>query len=365
MTCDGCGHRVAAVHDVVTRVVRDLPLFDAETYLRIPRRRVQCPRCGPRLERLPWLHRYARVTRRLAESVVRLCQQLPIKHVAAFYGMGWDAVKDLDKAALEDRLGPPDLDGLEILAMDEFAIQKGHRYATVIIEPLRKRVLWVGRGRDRACVKTFLELLGQARCSRIRAVAMDMHTAFIFEVQAHCPKAEIVFDLFHVVAKYGREVIDRVRVDEANRLRRDKPARKVIKSGRWLLLRNRENLTRREDRVRLSELLHANRAIAKAYLMRDELKHLWSYRTTGWADRGWADWYHRAVRSRIEPLATFAKRLAVYAHGIVAHARWPLHTSLLEGINNKIKVIKRMAYGLRDDEYFFLKIRSAFPGTPG
>jgi transposase len=194
---------------------------------------------------------------------------------------------------------------------------------------------------------------------------MDMHTPFIFEVKAHCPNAEIVFDLFHVVAKYGREVIDRVRLDEANRLKRDKPARKVIKSSRWLLLRNRENLTRRADRIRLSELLHANRAIAKAYLMRDELKHLWTYRTTGWADRGWAEWYRRAVRSRIEPLSTFAKRLASYAHGIVAHARWPLHTSLLEGINNKIKVIKRMAYGLRDDAYFFLKIRSAFPGNPG
>ena len=365
MTCDGCGRRVSAVHDVSTRVVRDLPLFDAETFVRLPRRRVQCPRCGPKLERLAWLHRHARVTARLAESVVRLCQQLPIKHVAAFYGLGWDAVKDLDKAALEERLGPPNLDGLEVLAMDEFAIQKGHRYATVIIEPRRKRVLWVGRGRDRACVKTFFELLGPARCGQIRAVAMDMHSSYISEVQAHCTHAEIVFDLFHVVAKYGREVIDRVRVDEANRLKRDKPARKVIKSSRWLLLRSRENLTRRADRVRLSELLHANRAIAKAYLMRDELKHLWTYRTTGWADRGWADWYRRAVRSRIDPLARFAKLLAGYAHGIVAHARWPLHTSLLEGINNKIKVIKRMAYGLRDDEYFFLKIRSAFPGNPG
>jgi len=141
--------------------------------------------------------------------------------------------------------------------MDEFAIQKGHRYATVVIEPLRKRVLWVGRGRDRACMKAFFALLGPERAARIRAVAMDMHAAFYLEVQVHCPNAEIVFDLFHVVAKYGREVIDRVRVDEANRLRRDKRARKVIKSTRWLLLRNRCNLTRRADRIWLTELLNA------------------------------------------------------------------------------------------------------------
>jgi transposase len=185
MTCDGRGHQVATQHDVSTRVVRDLPLFDAETYLRLSRRRVQWLRCGPRLERLPWLHRYARVTRRLAESVVRLCRQLPIKHVAAFYGLGWDVVKDLDKAALEERLGPHDLDGVEVLAMDEFAIQKGHRYATVVLEPGRKRVLWVGRGRDCACVKRFFELLGPTRCTRVHAVAMDMHTSCIVEVQAH------------------------------------------------------------------------------------------------------------------------------------------------------------------------------------
>jgi len=365
MTCDGCGRKTTAVHDTATRIVRDLPIFDAETYLRLTRRRVHCPRCGPKLERLTWLHRYARVTARLAESVVRLCRQLPIKHVAAFYGLGWDTVKDIDKSTLIDELGPVDFDGVEILAMDEFAIHKGHRYATVVIEPHRKRVLWVGEGRDRECIRDFFGLVGHERCAQIRAVAMDMHAAYILEVQSHCPNAEIVFDLFHVVAKYGREVIDRVRIDEANRVRHDRRARRVIKGARWLLLRNRSTVTKPEDRVRLSELLDANRAICKAYVMRDDLKHLWDYRSDGWARRAWLDWYHRAVCSRIKPLVTFAKQLARYAHGIVAHARWPLHTSLLEGINNKIKVIKRMAYGLRDDEYFFLKIRAAFPGISG
>ncbi len=252
MTCDGCGRRVATVHDVSVRVIRDLPLFDADTFIRMPRRRVHCPWCGPRVERPSWLHRYARMTRRLADSVVRLCQQLPIKHVAAFYGLGGDAVKDLDKAALEERLGPPDLDGLEVLAMDEFAIHKGQIYATVVVEPRRKRVLWVGPGRDRECLRSFFALLGPERAARIRAVAMDMHAAFYLEVQAQCPHAEVVFDLFHVVAGYGRHVLDRVRVDEANRLRHDKRARRVIKSTRWLLLRNRRNITKPADRIRLT-----------------------------------------------------------------------------------------------------------------
>ena len=193
---------------------------------------------------------------------------------------------------------------------------------------------------------------------------MDMNTAHEMEVRLHCPQAEVVFDLFHVVAKYGREVIDRVRVDEANRLRRDKPARRVIKGARWLLLRNRENLPTRADRVRLSELLDANRALMTVYVLKDDLKHLWSYRSEGWARRFWKQWYRRAMRSRIEPLRAFARKLIPYLPGILAHSRWRLNTSLLEGINNRIKVIKRVAYGYRDDAYFFLKIRAAFPGIP-
>jgi transposase len=364
MVCDGCGQRVRQVHDTAVRCLRDLPLLDAETHLRITRCRVACPRCGPQLERLSWLDRYERVTKRLADSVARLCQVLPIKHVAAFFHLGWDAVKRIDRSALERQLGPPQLDGVEAIAMDEFAIQKGHRYATVVVEVPTKRVLWVGRGRDRESVRVFFTLLGPERCRRLRAVVMDMCAAFELEVRAHCPQAEVVFDLFHVVAKYGREVMDRVRVDQANRLRHDKAARKVIKGSRWLLLRNRENVAR-DDLVRLDELLKANRALFTAYVLRDDLKHLWDYRRTGCARRFWKGWYRRAMRSRVEPLKQFAKRLVTYLPGILAHCRWPLHTSFLEGINNRIKVIKRMAYGFRDDAYFFLKIRAAFPGKPG
>src|SRR5262249_18610762 len=120
----------------------------------------------------------------------------------------------------------------------------------------------------------------------------------------------------------------------------------------------------RKDRVRLDELLKANRRLCTVYVLKDDLKHLWDYSYTGAATRFWEDWYHRAIRSRIEPLKRFARNLKERLDGILAHCRWPLHTSLLEGINNKIKVIKRMAFGFRDDEYFFLKIRAAFPGIP-
>ncbi|MGH9197522.1 MAG: ISL3 family transposase, partial [Acidimicrobiia bacterium] len=360
--CSGCGQEVSEVHDVELRWVRELPILDMTTWLLVHRCRLACPRCGPKLEELAWLPRYSRVTRRLAESVVRLCQVLPIKHVADFFGLAWSTVKAIDKASLAETLGPVDVSGVEVIGMDEFAIQKGHRYATVIIDPRTKRVLWIGRGRGREDIRPFFELLGAEGRRQLKAVVMDMNGAYEEEVRSQCPLVEVVFDLFHVVAKYGREVIDRVRVDEANRVGTDRPARRVIKSARWLLLRNRENIPKREDRVKLDELLAANRKLLTVYVLKDDLKQLWDYSYVGAARRFWKQWYRRAIYSRIEPLKKFARNLQRYLDGILAHCRWPLHTSLLEGINNKIKVIKRMAYGFRDDQYFFLKIRQAFPG---
>jgi len=360
--CSGCGRLVRAIHDFERRRVRDLPLFEHRVELIVPRVRVACPACGPKLERLAWLDPYARVTRRLGESVARLCRVASVLHVARFFALDWKTVKELDRASLERDLGPVDLDGLQIIGLDEFAIQKGHRYATVIVEPARKRVLWVGRGRGRSDVRPFFELLGPVRCAQLRAAVMDMNTGYELEVRAHCPHADIVFDLFHVVAKYGREVIDRVRVDRANELRADRRDRRIIKGARWLLLKNRDSLRPDED-IALGELLAANHALFVVYVLRDALKDLWTYRHPGYAARAWHSWYRKALRSRIEPLRRFARNLRPYLPGILAHCRFPLGTNLIEGINNKIKVIKRMAYGFRDDAYFFLKIRAAFPGV--
>jgi transposase len=285
-----------------------------------------------------------------------------INHIAEFFGLNGHTVKRLDKRRLRQRFGVVDYRDVRVIGVDEFALHKGHRYATVVAEPSRKRVLWVGKGRDRASFRRFFNELGPEGCRRIEAVVMDQSSTYELEVRARCPQAEIVFDLFHIVAKYGREVIDRVRVDEANRLREDRAARRVVKSSRWLLLRNRDSLKSAAQQVQLDELLAANQALMTAYVLKEDLKQLWRYRHRGYARRAWDGWYQRAMDSGIRPLMRFAERLQPYLHGILAHTRWPLHTSLIEGINNRIKVIKRIAYGFRDDEYFFLKIKAAFPG---
>ncbi|MBK7908723.1 MAG: ISL3 family transposase [Gemmatimonadetes bacterium] len=370
--CSRCDGEVVTVHEVTTRRVRDLPLMDAETWIEFPRARVECPRCGPTVEAVPWLDRYQRMTTRLAAAIARLAQVLPIKHVAQWFGVGWETVKQIDQRALEARLGPIDLRDVRLIAIDEFAIHRGHRYATVVVNPLTRKVLWVGRGRAREDLRPFFAQLGPEGCARLEAAVMDMSGAYADEVRAHCPHAAIVYDLFHVVAKYGREVIDRVRVDETNRVagravgreRVRRAQRRIIKGARWLLLRNRDTVTRPADRIRLRDLLAANRALFKVYVLKDDLKQLWRFRYPGAARRFWAQWRRRALASRLAPLRAFVRRLTPYLEGIISHCRYPLHTSVLEGINNKIKVIKRMAYGFRDDAYFFLKIRAAFPGIP-
>jgi len=311
-------------------------------------------------ERIDWLEPASRLTQRLRVWLEGLLRILPISHVSHLTGLHWHTLKALDKRRLETEVGAFEPGAVHRLVMDEFALHKGHRYATVIMDAEQTRVLWVGHGNSREAIRPFFELLGE-RCQQIEAVAMDMNTAFDLEVKQHCPQAEVVYDLFHVVARYGREVIDRIRVDQANLLRNDKSARKVVKRSRWLLLRNPENL-KDGQAVQLQELLAANQPLATVYVLKDALKEVW-YAPSVWEGwQRWRTWLRQARDSGLAPLQRFAKNLGRYIRGILASARFPLHTSVLEGVNNRIKVIKRMAYGFRDSAYFFLKIKAAFPG---
>ncbi|WP_439861292.1 ISL3 family transposase [Pseudomonas sp. MBLB4136] len=358
--CGRCGQPCPLIHERRMRQVRDRDLLDRRVVLQLPVRRIDCLTCGRVTERIDWLGPAARLTRRLQIWLEGLLQLLPISHVSRLTGLHWHTLKAIDKRRLEAAVGAFEPADVRRLVMDEFALHKGHRYATVIMDAERTRVLWVGHGNSREAVRPFFELLGE-RCQQIEAVAMDMNTAFDLEVKRHCPRAEVVYDLFHVVARYGREVIDRIRVDQANLLRHDKPARQVVKRSRWLLLRNRANL-KSEQAVQLQELLQANQSLATVYLLKDALKDIW-YAPGVWEGwRRWRDWQRHVRDSSLAPLQRFAKNLRRYLRGILASARFPMHTSVLEGVNNRIKVIKRMAYGFRDSDYFFLKIKAAFPG---
>lgn len=362
LRCGQCGRPAAGLHERVRRRIRDLPMLGRTVWLDVSLRRVCCPDCGTRMQQVGWMERHARLTRRLAEAVALWCAKLPIKHVAEFFGLHWTTVREIDRRRLRTFLQALPAPAPRRLVMDEFALYKGHRYASVVLDADTRRVLWIGEGRSRAAVRPFFESLGSQGCARIQAVAMDMNSAFDLEVRHHCPGARIVYDLFHVVAKYGREVISRVRVDAANRLRQDKPARRVVKQSHWLLLRNPARLASGE-RIRLDEVLRANQPLLTVYVMAEQLRSLWNAPDPWQWRRLWKDWLGQAADSQIPALMQFASRLQPYWRGILSRVRWPMHTGQLEGINNKIKLIKRQAYGYRDADYFFLKIKAAFPGN--
>lgn len=360
--CGRCGQRCALVHERRRRRIRERDWFDRRVWLNVPIRRLDCHHCGARVtERISWLAGHARITRRVWAWVEALAQLLPISHVAHLTGLHWHTIKQIDRLRLEAKHGSFEERGVRRLVMDEFALHKGHRYATVVMDAETMRVLWVGEGNSREAIRPFFELLGEEGCQRIEAVAMDMNTAFDLEVRQHCAGAEVVYDLFHVVARFGREVVDRVRVDQANALHDQPAARQVIKRSRWLLLRNRNNLDETQG-IKLDELLAANAPLAKVYLLKTALKEVWFAPSVPEGARRWRNWYRMALESGLAPAILFAKRLKKYLRGILASARFPMNTSILEGVNNRIKVIKRMAYGFRDSAYFFLKIKDAFPG---
>jgi transposase len=360
--CGACQGSCVLVHERCRRRVRERDCFDRRVWLDVPIRRMDCHHCGARVvEQIAWLDRRSRVTHRLRAWVEALTQLLPIAHVAQLTGLHWHTIKTIDRQRLEQLHGEFAAGAVRRLVMDEFALHKGHRYATVIMDAQRMRVLWVGEGNSREAIRPFFELLGEHGSRQIEAVAMDMNTAFDLEVRQHCPNAEVVYDLFHVIARFGRDVVDRVRVDQANALRQQPAARQVIKRSRWLLLRNRDNL-KDEQALRLDELLAANAPLVSVYLLKTELKELWFAPSIREGARRWKRWYRLALESQLAPLIQFAKRLRKYLRGILASALYPMNSSILEGVNNRIKVIKRMAYGFRDSAYFFLKIKAAFPG---
>ena len=171
MICEQCGTVCTQIHETHVRRVRDLPIFEYRVVLHVPRHRVWCPKCqGPRLEKLEWLGRYQRVTNRFADACEQLLKSANVQAVAAFYGLGWHTVKAIDKARLQASLNEPDWTNIRYLAMDEFALHKGHRYATVVVEPISRQVLWIGQGRSRETARAFFKQLPMGVAERIEAV---------------------------------------------------------------------------------------------------------------------------------------------------------------------------------------------------
>ena len=356
--CQRCGQLASGVHSWTQRKIRDLSFATAQTWVTCRYRKLLCAHCqGIHIEDLELFHPYLRVTTRLARYIYQLCELMTVSEVAQHLDIDWKTVKNIDKFYLERDYGQPDLKGLRILAIDEISIRKGHNYLTIVLDFLTGRVVFVGKNRKAKTLKRFFNQLSSGQRKRIEAVAMDMWDPFIKAVEDKLPHAKIVFDLFHVVANFNR-VIDKVRNSEYRKASKDDKA--VFKGAKYLLLKNRKNVRRPSHRQHLKELLKLNQVINTVMILKDKLKHIWTYRSRTWAAKALDQWCDLARSLKNRSVNTFVRMIERYRYGIINHCDHPIHTGKLEGVNNKIKVIKRKAYGFHDLRYFTLKIYQAF-----
>jgi transposase len=359
--CGACGEPARSVHSNTRKFVRDLNFAHCRMQLQVEHRKVRCDHCrGVRVERLDFVNTSQRVTNRLGAYAATLCRLgLAVDVVAKHLELDPKTVKHFEVAALQATFAATDYTGLKRVAIDEIAVKKGHHYMTVVLDYDTGRVVWTGKDRQIATLDKFFGEMPETARKGIEAVALDMHEPYIQAVQRWCPQADIVFDLFHVVKAFGK-VIDQVRNEEYRKA--NAAGKEVLKGSKYLLLRRHENL-KPEQRGRLKEVLALNERLCTCYYLKDFLVHLWSYHIPGWAEGALAEWCQLAREDGHPALLRFAATLQRYRYGIINHCQHPIHTSKLEGVNNRIKVIKRIAYGFHDLDYFGLKIKQAFPGA--
>jgi transposase len=316
--------------------------------------RVECLSCGAvRQASILFADERQRHTKSFERYALDLSRHMTILSVARHLQVGWDLVKDIQKRYLHRRFSRPKLGKLKLLAIDEIAVAKGQKYLTVVMDLESGAVVFVGDGRGAAALDPFWRKLRCAR-AKIRAVAIDLSAAYILAVRTNLPKAVLVFDHFHVVKLFNEKLSD---LRRAVQREAEDMHKKVLKGTRWLLLKNPEDLDpTKKEKERLDEALLLNRPLAMAYYLKEDLRQIWSQENKAAAETFLTDWVRRAEASGITIVKKFAHLLATHRSGILAWYDHPISTGPLEGTNNKIKTMKRQAYGFRDLEFFKLKI---------
>ena len=315
-----------------------------------------CRSCGKvKREGVEFLADNPFYTKRFAYYVGRRCRTATIKDVAKELRLDWHTVKELDKQYMKAQLAKAGTPRPNVIGIDEVSIRKGHTYRIVVSDLEKSRPIWFG-GQDRSeqSMTQFFDELGKTRCARIRLAVMDMWKPFRNATEACAPQAAILYDKFHVMGHLG-EALDQVRKSEYGRLvGKD---RGFIKGQKYTLLSRWENLSLK-GRQALKILLRANKRLNTAYLLKESFGQLWSYEREGWARRFFENWKAALKWQRLGSYKKFARMVETHWDGIAAYSRPANKVSLgfVEGFNNKIRVIQRRAYGLRDEEYLRLKI---------
>jgi transposase len=352
--CPACGSRNIRPKGEVQRRFRSLPIGSRATSVLFPIPRVACQGCGVvRQVKVNFADPRRSYTQAFERYALELSRCMTILDVSRHLRVSWDVIKDMQKRDLSRRYAKPKLKNLRQIAIDEISVAKGHRYLTVVLDLKSGVVVFVGDGKGGDALNPFWKRIRRSK-AKIKAVAMDMSAAYRKAVSTHLPKATIVFDHFHIIKLFN---------DRLSRLRRslcekaNGEQKKVLKGSRWLLLKASDNLdTDRNERARLESALELNKPLATAYYLKEDLRQFWDQPDKTSAAVFLMDWIRRAIALRVKMLKQTAKTLERHQSGLLAYYDYPISTGPLEGTNNKIKTMKRRAYGFRDQEFFRLKI---------
>ena len=400
VNCPHCSGKVYV--DGYGRVtMKDMPIwYGIAQELTFVCHRYECRQCGKKFtEEVPLQHPGTKVTERAARWIQAMLRaKVSIRSIQKLTGIHWETIRNLHleimESTLEEHMTALKASGYKPrqLAVDEFAIHKGHTYATCVMDLESGEVLWVGEGRSKEDFERFFMETDPAFLSDVMAVAMDMNASYHILVTKHLPHAMIVYDRYHMQAQFGKDVLGVVRLTEARahkekadalreslsqlhgeerkqvkeEARQERRKYTQVKRARWTLLQNHDTL-RESQATNLAEILDAHSDLAICYAMKEEMCELFHLRDVSVAESAWKKWFAAAKESGIPALVRFAELKEKRIDGLIAHAIHPISTGKLEGYNNKIKVAKRLAYGYRDNHFFFTLVRFlsvSFPNFP-
>jgi transposase len=330
-------------------------------YLEFEYRRLFCRSCkAVKRECLTWLASSGRYTKRFERFIGRQCREMSIYRVAEINHLSWDQVRRIEMSYMRDLVAKhPPSKRLRAIGIDEVSIRKRHTYAIVVADLDQQRPIWLGgEGRKEEDMDLFFKEIGPKTADRIRLGVMDMWKPFRNSTKHHASKVRIVYDKFHVL-RHLADALDAVRRSEYKRV--NEKERKFIKGQRYTLLSNRANLDIEGKRA-LKMLLKANSRLHKAYLLKESFGQLWSYNNPTWARKFFDNWKAQLRWSRLKPFEDFAAMVERHWDGIISYCDPDNKVSLgfMEGLNNKIRVIQRRAYGIRNKEYLRLKVLTSF-----
>ena len=346
--CSSCHGPAAGYDQLPQRRFEFIPVWGFAVVLLYCMRRIDCRRCGIKVEEVPWAHGKHTLCEAYMLFLAHWARKLSWKETAQAFHTSWEKVFNAVDYVVQFGLQQRSLQSIRAIGVDEIQYGRGHRYLTLVyeIEAGCQRLLWVGKERTRESFEQFFCLIGKELSERIEFVCSDMWKPYLDLIEQHCTNALNILDRFHVVAKMNL-ALDDVRAAEARRMTQE-GYEPVLKKSRWCLLKRPENLTEGQ-RLRLRDLVRYNLQSVRAYLLKEQFQQLWSYNAPTWAGKFLDQWCTQVMRSRIEPMKKFARTMRAHRELLLNyfHARKRFSSGVIEGLNNKAKVSMRKAYGFR------------------